>query len=155
MQLAPAVSVTGRRRGAWAVCQSLLTGLAAAVGLGWLLDRIGAPGAWVVGLVAPVATWAAWLSWRAGRHGAGRLDWDGAAWRHWPDPDPGPGDEAAEGIPTIAVDLGGWMLLRFRPRLGRTRWLALARTDAAGAWPALRRAVLAAAKQPPTAAARP
>lgn len=149
MQPAPAVSMTARGRGAWAAWQSLLTVLATAVGLGWMLDRAGLPTAWVVGMAGFAAAWSGWLAWEAGRHGAGRLEWDGRIWRHVP----GPGRDAAEGALTVAVDLGSWMLLRLEPPHGRTRWIALARSDATAAWPALRRAVLAAPARRPTAAA--
>lgn len=121
MQPAPAVSFLCEDGGAWRAVTAALHGTTAAVVAGWLLgwawpgQGLAALGALVLG----VATGAA--AWRRGGHGPARLAWDTQRWQ-LQDGAVGPRPGRVE----VSMDLGRWMLLRFRPELGRdTRWLAV------------------------------
>jgi hypothetical protein len=71
-----------------------------------------------------------------------RLDWDGSCWRLQ-----APGSDERRGSVVLMLDLGAWMLVRFRatdaqPWRGAV-WLPLSRRVAADAWSALRVALYA------------
>jgi hypothetical protein len=80
--------------------------------------------------------------------------WDGSVWRLGP-PQGQLGGDGQTGQVALMLDLGPWMLLRFRPaaaagtRWPRASWIALARSDGAAAWPALRVALHAAQPDQP------
>ena len=60
------------------------------------------------------------------------LRWDGRAWQL----------DAAAGELSVAIDLGPWMLLRFKPeRRARASWLPVQRAGLETQWHALRCAV--------------
>jgi len=118
-----------------------LVALAAVATLAWVWTLVGrgdGAKAWPALGILPLLAWAS--AWR-GEPG-GRLVTDGAAWHF---------DDSARGLPAqsgqlvVAVDLGPWMLLRFRADetrlLGGKRWFALSQRDMPGDWQAFRRAV--------------
>jgi len=115
--------------GAWRWTLVGLHGLAAVVlGRWWPLPG----GLLMAALVALVGL----LVWRAERRQtAVALRWDGQGW-WW-------ADQAVR--PRIALDLGGWLLLRLMPASpGVTgRWLPLSGRRAGSNWPALRTALYA------------
>ena len=82
-----------------------------------------------------------------------RLRWDGREWSL------ALGDGPAQpGTLAVALDLGGWLLLRLEaPQAPRRRWLAVDRRSAGTAWHALRCAVYSARPAPggPSAAVPP
>lgn len=87
--------------------------------------------------------------------GTSRLAFDGSAWRWLP-----PGSAAgAEGIPVrpgVAIDLGGFLLLKLEAPGRRARWLPLERRGDAPIWHAMRCALHDARDQGmPAAAAGP
>ena len=148
MHAAPAVSVGCRDGGVWRAVQLGLHGLAGASVAAWLAAQGGladagqALAAAAAGLLGVAA---AALNLRRRGRDDGQLVWDGQCWRH------GIGADNAEAVPgrvRVALDLGGWLLLRFDGVDGPARWLALSRGAAGAAWPALRRALVATAGRP-------
>ncbi len=108
------------------------------------LAAAGAMLAWAPGLpagLAAIAVVAAGV--RSGRGSAptgstpALLAWDGQTWRL--------GERAVR--PRVALDLGGWMLLRLDPAdaPGRRHWLPLSAAVAGAAWPPLRAALFSTA----------
>jgi hypothetical protein len=66
----------------------------------------------------------------------------------------GPAGEALAGEARVALDLGGWMLVRFEPdhaRRAPTRWVPLARAGRSSDWHALRCCLYAPRPAPPSA----
>lgn len=137
---------------AWTVSVALLCGLglvgiaawALAThdqhGLRWVAPVVVLSGLVVIGALRPLAA------------GASRLRWDGAAWHlrssTAPLDDAGPAGELR-----VALDFGGWMLVRFITGSGwrrRVAWLALGRRAQPAQWHALRCAILAARRTPDT-----
>jgi len=122
------------------------------------LVAVAASASWVAGAVArgrhdhalwamPLILLAAWAagSWRTP---GGVLRQEGGQW--WFEPAAGAAAvPAGPGALVVALDVGRWMLLRWRPA-GRRRgcWLALSRRDMPGAWRAFRRAVYSARPTP-------
>lgn len=143
MSIAPALSIRIDRQGAWRLGIAALVALSAAATLAWWASRgAQAPASSGIALAACLLAigWAA-LGLRAGP--APALRWDGRCW--WLSSGDG---QALSGELRAAIDLGGWMLLRFVPqgRSGRwrTRWVALQRAGLEGQWHALRCTVHAA-----------
>ena len=100
--------------------------------------------AWLPLGFAPMAVLAWLLAMRWRPLGAGNLRWDGQCWQlgeslpH--------GMRESEGSLSLAIDAGGWMLLRFRRLSAQasadaTVWLLLGHDGSAHGWAALRRAV--------------
>ena len=81
---------------------------------------------------------AALLSWRG--QPVGLLAWDGTGWR-WAD-----GSGERPGRISVAVDLQGWLLLRWSGEASGGLWLWLERGREPQAWDALRRAVYSRAR---------
>jgi hypothetical protein len=82
------------------------------------------------------------LGWRLTRCAPQTLRWDGQAW--WL-------DEAAQGV-AVAMDLGGWLLLRLTPTGGGWLWpryLALSRAHCGAQWSGLRATLYSAHVQAP------
>jgi len=115
--------------GAWRWVAAGLHGLAAAALLAWW------PTHWTA-LAALVLILVALRTWRR-TPAAQRLAWDGRAWQL----------DGRPVRPTVALDLGGWMLLQLRGADPDSSWLALSPARAAGVWPALRAALHAAPAQ--------
>jgi hypothetical protein len=126
MQAPAAVSRDGRDGGAWRTAGALLHGLALASLLAWAVAPAAAlaalPVVAVMALRRPAAT-------------TPRLAWDGRVWQL----------DGAEARPQIALDLGGWMLLRVRADR-RTHWLPMSPAAAPDTWPALRAALYGTAR---------
>lgn len=128
MRAALPVAVKGCGGHAWRAVQVLLPALAVAALVAWGLGWAEAP-AWPAGpasLTVGLAVW--WCTKPASRE----LRWDGEAWSL----DGEPGKLA------VAMDLGGFLLIRLRPPgVWRDRWFAVAAAEAGAAWPTLRAAL--------------
>ncbi len=139
MRAAPALRITVRRFGAWRVFLMLALTAAAASLLGWVLLPQRAPDGVAAALAAAgvvaVAAAATLLRCRSVT-----LRWDGQAWRLHAGT---MADHAAlAGDVSVAMDLGGWMLLRFMPRppwgWQRGHWLPVQRRGLEADWHAFR-----------------
>ncbi len=95
--------------------------LAAAALLGWN------PG-WPTLAAALALCWLGLRAWRDARRPPATLAWDGQDWRH--------ADQPVQA--GVALDLGGWMLLRLTAAGGRRVWLPLSPAGCGAAWTALR-----------------
>jgi hypothetical protein len=128
---APPVRVSVGRSAGWIAFVCLCIGFAAANLAAWVLVRNEAhvAVALVLGLVA--AALAAGQMQRS--HTPADLIWNGSQWQ-W---------QGLAGDMQVALDLGAWMLLRFDPLAGRSRWIAASRASAEGPWAALRAALYA------------
>jgi hypothetical protein len=73
------------------------------------------------------------VSWVGTRPGSAHLQWNG---EHW-------AADGSAGEVDLMLDLGPWMLLRFRPTVGRSRWLPVPRREAGAAEQGLRVALYA------------
>ncbi len=128
MRAAPPVAVTASGGRPWQATQAVLPALAVAALAAWALQWLDGP----VWLSAPMALLTGAVAWPTARPQAADLRWDGANW-------------SVDGQPgrlAVALDLGGFLLLRLRPpRPGRERWLAVTAAEAGAAWPALRGAL--------------
>jgi hypothetical protein len=130
---APPVRVTLRRSAGWPVFVGLSAAAAAANVCAWLL-------LWLeIEPVGPLVAVAALLGsfgmtvWAWRTTSDGDLAWDGTQW-WWRET---PGQAHA------AIDLGGWMLLRFADTAQVTQWIVARRGSTEGAWSALRAVVYA------------
>jgi hypothetical protein len=84
------------------------------------------------------------LAWRWTPRLAGRIAWHDGRWTLQCDREP-----ALEGSLRPMLDLGSWLLLRFRPLSpGRTRWLGIGRGSAGSAWHPLRATLFAPSRAP-------
>ena len=135
--------MTLRSFGIWyaGVCALVLLGSAVALGW-WLAVPAPASGATTLGaLLAAACLGAAVFGVR--RVLPTRLHWDGQRWFVGVG-EPESSDPSAADL-TVAIDLGGWMLLRLRrqhaPRWRRSLWLPAQRRGQAAQWHALRCAV--------------
>jgi hypothetical protein len=130
MHAAPAVRVTLRGSPGWVAFVAAVAGAGTANAVAWAMLRLELPAALpalAAGMVAGVT--AARLSWRA--RADGHLGWDGERWSWGGQP----------GLADVALDLGGWMLLRFCAEGGGRRWIAASRRATTGPWAALRAAL--------------
>jgi hypothetical protein len=59
------------------------------------------------------------------------LAWDGQCWAV----------DERPGAVQVMIDLDRWLLLRWRPGVGRGRWLAMTASEVGPAWPLLRAAL--------------
>ena len=141
MRQPPPVGVTCSGGGAWRIAQSTLAALAALVFVAWgvlLLDAAPAIALAAAALGGAVAGGAVW---RLSPPHPVTLQWDGAVW-------------SADGRPggvTVMLDLGAWMLVRFRAQPGGpVHWLPLPDREVGAARHALRAALFS-----PAAPARP
>jgi len=110
---APPVSLRCDGSAAWRMLHALLAAAAAASLVAWGLLHGGAQEASAGAASAVAALLAAAAGWFAARPESAELRWDGQAW--WLD--------GAAGRVDVMMDLGPWMLLRFRPAAGVSRWL--------------------------------
>ena len=129
MQAPPAFSVAVSRFGVWrGICLTVsLVAVCAAVAWAWALRDTPASAASAMLLGLLLTAPALWPLLRPPR--AFHLRWDTQAWLL----------DATPGQVSVAVDTGGWMLLRFVPD-GRwmARWLPVQRRGHETAWHALR-----------------
>jgi len=142
---APPVGVTLSGGGAWRAAQALLAAGAGAAFTGWLALLAGAGDAAAALSSAAAAVVAGAAAWLAARPLATLLRWDGQQWSA----------DGAPGEVGLMLDLGAWLLLRFRPAAGGgARWLPVPDGEAGPARHALRAALYsrAALHTPPAAA---
>ena len=139
MRAAPAFQVSLRRFGVWRVAVVALAAVAAAVLTAWLMTGEAPIG--MAGGLGAAAALAAILALTASllRMPPCDLRWDGLVWTLGRQ-----GGEASPGALQVAVDLGGWMLLRFMPAASaRAVWLPVQRLGLESQWHALRCSVYA------------
>jgi hypothetical protein len=116
--------------GLWRLAVGLLHAAAAAAVLAWR------PGVATAVAAAGLLALGGWTLRAMARAGRPPLSWDGQGWRHG----------AGPVHPQVALDLGGWMLLRLAPGAGGSAtWLPVSAAAAGGAWAALRAALYASA----------
>jgi hypothetical protein len=142
MRAAPPVSVECGAGAGWRAVQGCLHAGAAVALLVWARQQLGlgagaAAFAVMAGLLAFVA------GWLLAKTPTVRLCWTGEQWtlrlqgqQETPIPPP-----------TVAIDLGHWMLLRAGASARHTTWLALGRRAAGAGWLPLRAAVYSAAPE--------
>jgi len=142
MRPAPAVTVQMPADAAWTLASAVL-GAVAAGGLGALLaSHFEHSRTWAWWATTAAAAIAAWLMPRLVPAGGGRLRWDGA--EHWWFSPCADGAGECCGRVAVALDLDGWLLLRFfpsEPAGGRASWLPLRETRLGAAAHGLRAAV--------------
>ena len=150
MRASPPVHVQLRCFGAWRAAVLALTVSGLTVMGAWLLQREQLLSAWVVVGIVCGAPLLAWLGVSLAKVSAVDLCWDGLGWslRSWLTANADP----VVGEVSVAIDLGAWMLLRFRPlnasRWRRPTWLPVQRRGIEPRWHALRCAVHAPRPQP-------
>ena len=143
MRASPALHVSLNRFGAWRGAVAALVLLAGSVVLAWL---------WATDPAQPHHRWSSVLATLIGAAALGLgaslwrirpcdLRWDGERW-HLGDVD---GEQPGE--LAVALDLGPWLLLRFKAH-GATRWLPVQRRGLEAQWHALRCAVHATPGDP-------
>lgn len=135
MRAAPAVAVDVKPSAHWRAALLVLAGTSCASTAVWASQRGGPAAALVFGVVAALALAVLRPAWRMPVH---RLRWDGQGW--WLAAVPA---TEAPGELHVALDLGAWLLLRFRPApqaagARRGRWLPLQRRGLEADWHALR-----------------
>ena len=141
MRAAPACQFPLRRFGAWRIAVLALVALGIAAMTSWLILReppLTSPGS-LLGALATLGLAA--LAAPLARAPDVDLRWDGRVWHLGP-----ASGEPVAGALSVAIDLGPWMLLRFRPAAPaahppRTTWLPTQRRGLESQWHALRCAV--------------
>ena len=151
MRAAPAFHVSLHRFGVWRAAVIALAVVVAAALTAWLMTgeapvgMASGPGAAAV-LTALVALTLSLL-----RTPPCDLRWDGSAWTLGRT-----GCEPSPGALLVAVDLGGWMLLRFIPAApARAIWLPVQRLGLEAQWHALRCSVYSPRPAPAADATEP
>jgi hypothetical protein len=141
MHAAPAVSVCSRGAGWWRAFNVLLPALATAALCAWLLAHAQRP-VWPAVLLVPCT---ALLLWLLVKPLAFDVRWDGERWLA-----PGPDQQGEEGRLDVMLDLGSWLLLRWRPSLSsrRGQWFSVRATEARPDLHALRAAVYCRRPEP-------
>jgi hypothetical protein len=132
MRGAPPVSVTCEGGPVWAGIQAGLPALASATLAAWLAVWVQLPPSAGAGLVFLASAGGGLAGWQWLRLQSGPLTWDGTCWST--------GLPANTGQVETMIDLGGWLLLRFRPEAAAVpvRWLAVSAGGAGGAMHGLR-----------------
>jgi hypothetical protein len=144
MRASPALQVTLTAFGAWRAGVWLVALCAAAMPWLWANARADLPPGWVIGALALTSVAALAFGIRLARVPACGLRWDGQRWHLGPPA--ADADELRHGSLEVAVDLGGWMLLRFvaePPARRAVTWLPVQRRGLEAEWHALRCAVYA------------
>jgi hypothetical protein len=140
MRVLPAFQVSITRFGIWRSAVLALATLVVASTLAWTLAQPVGARSWIhVGPGLAAAVWlCAWLVKSRPIH----LRWDGQCWHL----DSAAGHEPWPGSLSVAMDLGFWMLLRFRSEapFRRVTWLPVQRRGLEAHWHALRCAVYSA-----------
>jgi hypothetical protein len=150
MRASPAFQVTVRRFGVWQAALLSLLAITSAALLAWLASPDSAvPPGWralAVAAGAIILAVAAPLL----RRSPFSLRWDTQRWNLGPASSAG--EEPWQGKLAVAIDLGGWMLLRFEqdgePIRRPIRWLPVQRRGLEAQWHALRCAVYCARPEP-------
>lgn len=131
--------VTGR---GWRVVQAVLHGLAAGAMAMWFAQQFGFAHASAASLLSAVAG-CAW-GWKRSAAAQVRLRWDGVNWALCRPAAP----ELLSPPPSVALDLGTWMLLRCKPIGAPVQWLSAARHSAGPGWLPFRAAVYSSVSVP-------
>jgi hypothetical protein len=150
MRLAPPVAVDCDGGGAWRWIQALLSAFASAHLAAWGAARAEWPLEWQVAVAGLAAIAAGALVLRALPRAPVRLAWDGESWTL--------GAHDNRGEIEVMIDLGPWLLLRFRSEVAvaaSPRWLSVGGEPARGQFHALRTAVYCAPFQPTDRARSP
>lgn len=143
MRAAPAFQVVLTRFGLWRFAVSCLAAMAAACIVACVATQAEAPSGarWAAAAGGVALTALVGTSLR--RVDAVSLRWDGRCWHLGPPASAG--EEPCSGSIAVAVDLGGFLLLRFVPDAAARRpaatWLPVQRRGLEGPWHALRCAV--------------
>jgi hypothetical protein len=140
MRAHPAFQITLRRFGAWRAAVWAVSGAASLTLVAWALSAPQVRSPWWLGLCALGLGAVLWLSVSLARISPMSLRWDGQLWHLGPAD--AVGNEPWPGQLTVCIDLGAWMLLRFRhtgpgPR-PRVSWLPVQRSGRQPYWHALR-----------------
>ena len=150
MRAAPAVQVSVTRFGVWRAAVRCVAAIALLTTGAWLASH-GLARGWAAALPASIAAAAAclatlWLAHALARTRPFDLGWDGQTWQLRCEPST-PANDPVPGELRVAVDLGGWLLLRFQPErsivrgAAPPRWLPIQRHGLESTWHALRCAV--------------
>lgn len=144
MRTAPAVHLSLEADTSWRVGLCLLSAAAVASPLMWLALWLQAPPLAALGAAVPGALLVAGLLWRRSGVAARALAWDGAQWWLLARGESAP----RAGRVQLMIDLGAWLLLRFRAVQSargdaRGHWLALSQAHHRPHWHALRCALYA------------
>ena len=143
MRAAPAIQVSLNRFGAWRVAMLVLALLAGLAAVGWLAGQEALVGTRKGFAMFAAAALLLWLGVSLARVHAMELRWDGQCWALRPMLPAG--TDPVVGEISVAVDVGPWMLLRFRPwkrsRWAQATWLPVQRWGMKPRWHALRCAV--------------
>ena len=148
MHASPAFHVIVRRYGIWRAVVIALVAMTAAVLIAWLVSRDEFTPLALRASVAVVGVGLIIAAAQLTRLDAMSLRWDTQCWHLGPASTAG--DEPSTGQLVVAIDLGGWMLLRFDDAAAassarkRTRWLPVQRRGLEREWHALRCAVYCA-----------
>jgi hypothetical protein len=130
----------------------LLGGLAGLSLCAWSLAWAGAAPGIAAAVTVLGALACGLLARRALALGVGELAWDGTRWT-WMARG---GSDGVEARPTVAFDLGPWLLLRLVPvAQGATAWVAVSQDGAGAAWGSWRAALYAQAAGVPGSAPEP
>jgi hypothetical protein len=140
MRASPAFQVSLQRFGVWRAAVWLLTALALGTIVTWLASRPPPLGAGTLALAAAGTAALTWLAVSMATQRPIDLIWDGRNWSLG-----APNREPVAGDLSVALDLGGWMLLRFKPLSSSAFiWVTAQRWGLEAAWHGLRCAVHAA-----------
>jgi hypothetical protein len=146
MHASPPFQLTVRRFGIWQAALAFLAAATAVVLYMWAQRASSFAATWVwlsVGLFVLCCTGVFAQAWRMKPMS---LRWDTQRW--YLGPAATAGDEPHSGVLTVAMDVGGWMLLHFvsdgAGGLKRGTWLPVQRHGHEAAWHALRATVYCA-----------
>ena len=145
MRASPACQITVRDFVWWRAGVGALLLCAIASAAAWWLAPAQRP-AWASAALVLMLLTGVWASTALMRCPPLSLRWDTARWNIGPAA--AMGEEALFGQLAVAVDLGAWMLLRFRPdattKRTSTVWIAVQQTPSQPQWHAFRCAVYSA-----------
>ena len=142
MRAVAACQFTFSRFGAWHLAIACVTACVWAAWVAWLVWQSTPPRSMALAALAAALLVALCLARSLASLAAISLRWDGRKWHLGPLDSVG--NEPLAGALAVAIDLGGWMLLRFEADSGpgaRVRWLPAQRRGLQGQWHALRCAV--------------
>jgi hypothetical protein len=143
MRASPPIQVSLTRFAGWRCGVLALAGIAAAVPLAWLAALPLLPASAWIGAAVGLAAMAACFGLQLAHTPTRSLRWDGQRWHVGPLASAG--DEPWHGELAVALDLGGWMLLRFVAAEAPARrcvvWIPAEKRGLEACWHALRCAV--------------
>ena len=141
MHASPPFQMIVRHFGIWRAGVTLLVALAATVVAVWALQALDRYLVWVVVACALLAVSSSMLLAHAWRLRAMTLRWDSQRWQLFAG-DAGGREQAPSGSMMVAIDLGAWMLLHFKPdeasMLQCGTWLPVQQRGHQADWHALR-----------------